>query len=324
MPAHSRNRVDELANRLSREGKAAEVESELDKLDRADLNEAEIEAWYNIRGIAAFARGDRPLAMSRFLEAHAAFPQSARIAFSLGQEYEYIGDPASMFRCFDGALFPGGPARQALWQSRYAYLWGDIRRAAAYIQPVLEAYFSLGIADDTFLWMRGMPFFSETWGFMAAFAELTGDLEPIEDLTQRAASDLRDINVSSLAEFLACMRNKDFSQYEGSSDDGTGYERARAAVIQALRQTHYSEAEQILSSVKFSGKDFPWLQDILLLGTCEAAHRCEPSAEPELVQQFFNRQRFLFEPHHAVNFRLLAYQELLRPVYQTRRTSTLQ
>jgi tetratricopeptide (TPR) repeat protein len=318
------NRVDELANALARQGKAADIESEVDKLDRAGFSDSELESWYHIRGIAAFRRGDRPLAMSRFIEAHAAFPNSAMIAFSLGQEYEYVGDVESMFALFDGALFPKLPALHALAQSRYAYLWGDIQRAISYVEPILEVHFQLGNADDTFLWIRRMPFFSQTWAYMAAFAELSSDLTPLEAMTQRAAAELKDSDVSHLTEFLSCMQKKDFSTYEANLNYGTGYERTRAAVIHALRQTEYSKAKDVLDSVKIADNDFPWLNDILLLAHCEAAHRFDSKAEAELQEQFLLRQPLLFEPDHAVNFRLLEYQESLKRIYQARRSATNQ
>lgn len=324
MPVRDSNRVEELANELAGQGKAGDMETELDKLNRADFSESELESWYHIRGITAFARGDRPLAMARFVEAHERFPNSATIAFSLGQEYEYVGNPQLMFDLFDRAVFPRIPPRHALWQSRFAYLWGDLKRAVSYVEPVLEAHFQLGIADDTFLWIRGMPFFSETWAFMAAFAELMGDLDGLDAMTRRAASELKDIDVSFLADFLSCMKLKDFSRYEAFLNRGTGYERTRAAVIHAMRQNEYAEARRILASVRLADNEFPWLADILLLARCEVAHRCEPDGEAELLEKYFQRQALLFEPHHAVNFRLLAYQELLKPMYQARRRAAMQ
>jgi tetratricopeptide (TPR) repeat protein len=310
--------VEELANGLFRQGKVADLESELDKLDRTDLSESELESWYYFRGVVAFRRRNRPLAMLRFKEAHEAFPKSAEIAFSLGQEYEGVGDVDSMFKLFDSALFPNISARYALMQSRYSYLWGELQRAVFYIQPILDAHFRLGIADDTFLWMRGMPFFTQTWAYMAAFAELTGDFGSLEALTEKAVSDL-ECNPTYLTDFLSCMKQNDFSRYEAYPDCGTGYERTRAAVIHAQRQEEYPKAQEILESVKLAEDDFPWLNDILLLARCEAAHRFDPKAEAELVDRFLLRQQLLFEPDNAVNFRLLEYQELLKPIYQARR-----
>jgi tetratricopeptide (TPR) repeat protein len=319
MPTGTPNRVEKLASGLLRQGNVAGLESEMDRFDRADLSESELESWYYLRGIAAFRSGDRPLAMLRFKEAHAAFPKSGEIAFSLGQEYEGVGDVESMFELFDSVLFPNISAQYALMQSRYSYLWGDLQRAVFYIQPVLEAHFQLGIADDTFLWMRGMPFFSQTWAYMAAFAELTGDLENLEALTEKAISDLKDCDLTYLTDFLFSMKQNDFSKYEAFLNHGTGYQRTRAAVIRAHRQNEYSNAQEVLGSVALGEKDFSWLNDILLLGHCEAAHRLHPQAEAQLIERFLLRQQLLFEPDHAVNFRLLEYQELLKPIYQARR-----
>jgi hypothetical protein len=241
------------------------------------------------------------------------------ITFSLGQEHEYIGDTATMFALFDRARFPRVPASYALAQSRYAYLWGDIERALSYVEPVLEMHYKLVIADDTFLYMRGMPFFSQTWAYMAAFCELKGDLARLEAVTENAASRLKDYDSSRLKYFLSCMRTGDFSAYAAHPNGGTGYERAKAAVILSLRASSLDLAHEVLEGVQFAANDFPWLGDMILLARCEANHRFDPSAEPALVESFFLRQPLLFEPDHAVNFRVVSYQETLKQLYQSRR-----
>jgi hypothetical protein len=76
LPQTGANRIEALADRLAREGKAANIEGELDALDVAELSSLEIESWYHLRGIAAFRRGDRQLAKARFAEAHSKFPVS--------------------------------------------------------------------------------------------------------------------------------------------------------------------------------------------------------------------------------------------------------
>jgi hypothetical protein len=318
-PQAPANRIEALADRLAREGKAANIEGELEALDVAELSSPELEAWYHLRGIAAFRRGDRQLAKARFAEAHSKFPSSAMIAFSLGQEYEYIGDTATMFGLFDRYRFPALPAIHALAESRYAYLWGDIDRAVSYVEPVLEMHFKLGFADDMFLHTRGMPFFGQTWAYLAAFYELRRDLSTLETITERAASGLKDYDVSTQRRFLESLRTGDFSQYTATPNYGTGSERARAAVILTQHSTTLDGANSFLDAVQFSTSDFPWLSDIILLARCEAAHRLDPAVEPALIDSFFARQPLLFEPDHAVNFRVLAYQEYLKQLYQSRR-----
>lgn len=313
------NRVDELANRLGRERRITDLEAELDKLDRTKLSRSELESWYHLRGVAAFRREDRQLARERFTEGHAKFPKSGMIAFSLGQEHEYAGNTAAMFDLFDRARFPMVPASHALAESRYAYLWGDIERALSYVEPVLEMHYKLAIADDTFLYMRRMPFFSQTWAYIAAFCELKGDLARLAAVTEKAASRLKDYDSSRLKQFVSCMRTGDFSVYAAHPNGGTGYERARAAVILSLRASSLDRAREVLDAVQFAANDFPWLGDMILLARCEATRRFDASAEPGLVESFFLRQPLLFEPDHALNFRAVGYQELLKQPYQSRR-----
>jgi hypothetical protein len=169
-----KNRIDELANRLAREGKADQIERELERFDPKELKGPERESWFHLWGITAFRRGDRSTAFARFRAAREACPTSSVIAFSLGQEHEARGEPALMFELFDACRFPKVPASHALVQARYAYLWDDLSRAESYIEPIFEAYWSLGIVDDTFLYIRGLPFFTQTWAYLAAFLELGG------------------------------------------------------------------------------------------------------------------------------------------------------
>jgi hypothetical protein len=313
------DRVNDLANRLMKEGRTSELERELELLDRSTLNQREIETWHHLYGVAAFSRADRDLARKRFVEAHERFPKSALITFSLGQEYEYAGRPAAMFEMFDLAQFPSVFAKYALAESRYAYLWGDIDRAIQYLNPVLKAHYSLGIADDTFLYIRGMPFFSETWAYLAAFHEILGHFDAINKLTQTAIARLRDFNFAPLQAFIRAIQANDFSSYAAQAAAATGYERVRAAVITAKSASSFAEAGRVLDDVMLAANDFPWLSDMLLLSRCEAAHRHEPSLERALVDSFLARQPLLFEPDHVFNFRLVAYQEHLKTIFRSRR-----
>ena len=63
-----------------------------------------------------------------------------------------------MFACFDGCVFPKVPSSYVLAAARYAYLWGDAERGSKYVAPIADAYFQLGIVDDHFLYVRGLPY----------------------------------------------------------------------------------------------------------------------------------------------------------------------
>lgn len=149
--------------------------------------------------------------MRRFQRAAEILPKSAIIAFSLGQEYEYIGDSARMFALFDRSVFPKVGAGYALVQSRYAYLWGDFARGIAYVRPIFDAYFKLGSADDNFLFLRGLPFFHETWSYVAAFCELQGNLSVLEELTAKSKARLSDYEFDLEDAYLDALRSGDFS-----------------------------------------------------------------------------------------------------------------
>ena len=83
------DRVQELANRLARENRAAELERALEALDIAALSAAEQESWWHLYGITALRDGRDALALERFSQAYARFPRSAHIRFSLGQSPQF-------------------------------------------------------------------------------------------------------------------------------------------------------------------------------------------------------------------------------------------
>jgi hypothetical protein len=320
------DRVAELANRLAAAGRADELEQELAGFDPRTLTEAERESWHHLRGIAAFRRGEHEMARTRFAEGLAAFPRSGTMAFSLGQEYEHVGDVAQMLALFDQFRFPAVPARFALAQARYAYLWGAPEKALDYALPIRDAYHALGIVDDTFLHIRGLPFYSETWAYLAAFHELLGTLGELETLTEADAKQLKDYDFDRHRAFLGCVRANDVSpvarrlreSIAGADRQGipSGYSLMRAAILESLVASPPA-ADSILDEVQLSPRDFPWLDDIRLLARCAAAARAgDHEYEAKLQDQFLRRQPRLFEPDHAFDFRLLGYQERLKPRYQ--------
>ena len=71
--------------------------------------------------------------------------------------------------CFDKAVFPKAPAVFALAEARYAYLWDRTDKGWSYTEPLMPVYFSLKNLDTTFLHIRGLPFFQQTWSYLAAF-----------------------------------------------------------------------------------------------------------------------------------------------------------
>lgn len=326
----SRNRIDDLANKLQQENKIDQLEMELFKFDPTILEGYEKESWYHLYGIIPFRQGNRDLSFQRFQEGIKHCPDSASLLFSLGQEYEFKADTDQMFRCFDRAKFPKAPAQYALAQARYAYLWNQYKKAISYIEPLISVYFELKILDDTFLHIRGIPFFSQTWAYLAAHYLLIDELSELKNITTRAEAECSNFDFAYLKAELKGIESGDFSDLEqrlersvaqsGKNNWPSGYHAMRLSILKSQATDSPEEAERMLDSVILHENDFPWLDDMRLLAKCELAHRLTDSGrEDALVQQFVKRQQLLFEPDNAINFNLLKYQENLKGWYQENR-----
>lgn len=333
-PEKQQNRIDELANRLQREGKIDRLEQELMKFDPANLKGAEKESWFHLHGIVAFQQGNRSLAFDRFKNGLKQCPNSPSLSFSLGQEYEYRADIDNMLAHFDKAKFPNVYAQYALAQARYAYLWNRYDKALSYIEPLVPVYFKLKILDDTFLHIRGIPFFSQTWAYLASFHLLQGHLQELKAITKRAEAECSDFDFGYLNSELKWLETGDASdlkeRLQSSISESkknnwpTGYQSLRYQILMSQLETDPVEAERMLDSVALGQNDFQWLDDMRLLAKCELAYRSgNASWEKDLQIQFLKRQPLLFEPDNAINFNLLKYQETLKGLYQETRTKKI-
>lgn len=330
-PASSgENRIDALANDLQQEGKIDQLESELGKFDPRSLEGAERESWYHLYGIVPFREGNRPLAFERFQEGVRQCPDSGFMRFSLGQEHEFRGETRQMFECFDEARFPKVPAQYALAQARYAYLWGRSDKGWSYVAPLLPVYFELKILDTTFLHIRGLPFFQQTWAYLAAFSQLEGDFQELSDLTSKAESECHDLDFDYLKAELKGFRSGDFSvlkkklrssiQESQAGNFPSGYQAMRLNILLAQECEDTQEAMQLLESVSLASNDFPWLDDMRLLAKWEQSGRFgNREQEAKLRSQFMARQPMLFEPDNAINFNLLKYQDSLMDEFRKTR-----
>ena len=305
--------------------KANLIEDALRKFNPSRLDAKEKETWHFYWGATAFRRGDRPEAFRRFSEAFSHCPESERIRFSLGQEYEAEGKPEKMAELFRSCHFPDISSRHLLTASRYCYLWNRIDDAIYFLGPIFEAYFNLRVADDNFLYMRGLPFFGETWSYFLCYSILQKDFQELKALTQRAQGELSDYDLDRLLLYLECWESGDFDakiqQLEMSLSDTdprfpSGYQQVQLVSLKSLRQP----SGDTLAAVRLSERDFPWLADVLLIHEARLAHVAgDELKENELVDTFFQRQPLLFEPDHAANFALVNYQENLKPRYQQTR-----
>lgn len=325
-PPSSRNRVDELADTLQREGRIGELERELELLDRSRLRQAELESWWHTYGIAAFQAGRQQEATARFEEAYRRFPESPHIRFSLGQQYVNDRQLDRGFELFRSCVFPEVPRGYVLAQVRYAYLWNRYDDGRLMLRPFFKAYQELKILDDHFLYVRGLPFFGTWWSCLAALSILSGDTQELERVTEYVSAHCHDYDFEYLkAELVAYRDDKPHvmlpfvdKRLEGARPDfPKGYWHMKRGVIRGRCAASQEEAEALLESVVLKEADFPWLADVRTLAKAEIAHRfSEPDAEKKRADEFLARQAMLFEPDIALNFHLLRYQELLKPRFQ--------
>lgn len=317
------NRVDRLANDLHRVGRSGELEQELQRLDYASLSPEEQEAWWHLYGVCAFrARSDRE-ALRRFAEAHAKFPDSPSIRFSLGQQYIRTGQPERGFELFRTYAFPRISREFTLAQARYAYLFDRHEDGFQFLRPFFEAYREIRVLDDHFVYVRGLPFFGTFWAYLAAFSVLSGRFAELEAVTRYVAENCHDYDFAYLqAELKACreegfddlLRCRQSRLASLPANFQSGYTRLAIAVIEAGQASSFDGAHRVLHSVSLGHQDFPWLEDVRTLAVAAAAHRFGNEATEGIHREaFLKRQPMLFEPDHAVNFLLIRYQELLKP-----------
>jgi hypothetical protein len=319
---------DELANRLQREGKTDRLESELRRYSVSRLSEKDKESYFHLWGITAFRRQDRAEAFRRFKEGLEACPGSQSLLFALGQEHEYRREIDRMFEYFDRCAFPKIPASFVLAAARYAYMWDRPDKGAAYVEPIAEAYFTLGIADDHFVYVRGLPFFGQTWNYLVAFALLRKDFRSTDEYLARASRQLAEYDFQSVQQFYECVKSDGYAPETGrlearlkewDSRFPAGYIRVQLAALKARLAENVETALAALAEVRLAENDFPWLVDVLTIHKAWAHQRVGDAAgEAGEVDRFLARQPLLFEPDHAVSFGFLPYQETLKPEYQRR------
>ncbi|BCX03757.1 MAG: hypothetical protein KatS3mg053_1695 [Candidatus Roseilinea sp.] len=211
------------------------------------------------------------------------------------------------------------PREYALAQARYAYLWNRFDDGWAFIQPFFELYRRMRILDDHFLYIRGLPFFGQAWGYLAALAILSGRLELLETETRFAVEHGQDYDFDYLQLSLQAYRDDRPELLLGAwanscEETPSGNACLNVAIIRARAAETLPAAQAILSAVRLDEGDWPTLEDVRTLALAEAAYRhSDETREREYVEQFIARQPLLLEPDVALSFHLLRYQERLKP-----------
>lgn len=325
-----KNRIDELANDLSRKGKIDQLEKQLLKYKPNKLNTSEKESWYHLYGIIPFRNGDRKLALERFKVGIVECPDSSYLQFSLGQEYEYFKNTEEMIKCFDHTVFPNIPSTYVLAEARYCYLWNLYDAGLRYVNSLIPFYLQLKILDTNFLYMRGMPFFQQTWEYIVAFSKLKGDYSMSDKVLDEIKQNCSDIDFEYLEMTYNCEKNGNFEPLIQSlmkrlpeiknNNFPNGYQRLQISILESRKMNLYEDSINHIKSVLLAENDFPWLEDMKVLAMCEISNRFKKEKEEKNYQEYFiNKQALLFEPDNALNFFLIDYQEKIKDIYRNRK-----
>lgn len=303
--------------------------SALDRIDPDDFEQAEAIQWYTSRGLALQRLGRPDEAVSAYSEGLRRFPESSAVHFVMGRLLEEEGRFDEALPHFRAVQLEDGGATAVIGAARYCNLWGALEDAVALQSQIFTAFFALKVADDHFLYTRGLPFFSQAFGAQAVFLVLGERADEARSLLEESEARLSDLGgveeerltleatlgqPAGLIEYLSDLVQRE----EGSPFRGA--DGMRLACWQARESDQLAEAEQRLVSVKLRENDFPWLEDIRLLATIAAARRAGGLREDDpRIAELFERQPRLLEPEHVFHFGLLEEQEVLKEVYRARR-----
>ncbi len=301
-------------------------EKAFEDLDLKKLNTDNLTKYSYLYGLCAFQYKDHELAKERFETALQDCPDNIQIMFSLAQECIFLDQPDKAFALFDRLVFPDISGRYILAMSRYAYLYGEHDRGIQYLMPLIHLYNELKILDGTFLKIRGLPFFDQTWSYFAAHCVLSKgvfDIELLSDMTMETMSICQDYDFDFLYMEMLAVIEKRYVELikplkkirDKRKDKGlfTGYEDLRIAVFESFKQDSFDGACKCIDSVTLTDDDFPWLKDVCTLALAQAADRFDEEASwIRLMKAFFVQQPMMFEPDIALTFGLLEYQESIK------------
>jgi len=321
--------LEEKVRELLNTGGWPAVETFLGGFQFDDLTVAQREHWYRFRAICAFRTGDRELALSRYFDAVANFPENAQILFGLGQELEYQGRIDEALAYFGAARFPKVPGKWSMVIIRYCYLWGRPDQGFDHLNPLLDSIYGGRIIDDHYLYTRQYPFFGVLWRNVLALSWQQGGnaLREARGILEDMAPNLVDHDLGYLFQETDALLSGDFGPIIANLEAALanppqgpmGLTAMRLAVLRA-RTLDPSEGRALVESVTLTENDFPWIEDVRTMALAELMGReGRAQDEAELLARFRERMPLLFEPEHLVGFNLLDYNEKLRKDYLERR-----
>jgi hypothetical protein len=152
-------------------------------------------------------------------------------------------------------------------------------------------------------------------------------LDDLRHFTLESKSKVSDFDWDFELLKLRCYETNDFSLWIDALESVVArgdasliphdFQRVQLVGLKCRLTQDAAIADRLLQSVTLTGKDFPWLADILLAHKARAARlRGDHASEQHACTALFQRQPLLFEPSHVMNFGLFEYQEVLKQDYR--------
>lgn len=317
-----KNVIENIIDKYANVGDFNSIIRELDSLELDTLTNDLLEDWYFFRGVSEMRLNNRDKALTIFETGFEKIHTSQRLAFSIGQEYEYKGDKNNATKYFTEVKYSHQTAEFYNRIIQYFYLWGKYDQGIKMTQPILETIYGLGIIDDTFLHIRELPFFSQIYPVKIVFSYLKSDfvdqdefnrykekfgadeLEQTENLIKALVNNDYEPILASTQTVLDRIRNDKFP---------SAFQELQIALFQNKTENNLDNGFKKIDAIIIGENDFPWLNDVKTLGKAELAGRLgDKQKENELLEKYFETQLLMFEPFISFDFGLVDYQEKIK------------
>jgi len=322
------NRIQKLIDKYPYSDQDKILKSKLEKIKEKKLTDEELELWYSTRGTLDFDVGNFKGAKLIFEEGIKYFPESGNLNFNLGSTFENLGLRQNALSQFKKVKNESISPAALLYIAKTFYLWSEYEDALNIIQPIFNAYYEFGIVDDNFLSMRGFPFYSETFGYLAVFAKLLNKNDLAREELEKAKKNLIQDDFSFLDTNLEAFVTNDWTRILNDINSSLKNEDVDAihgmsivlrALIISRKVNSYEDSIKILDNTNLPEDTFSWLPDVLLLAKAEMANKYNNiDDENHYLNQFWEKQPSLFEPNHVFTFGLDEYQEKLKIIFIAR------
>ncbi|MGF1633528.1 MAG: hypothetical protein ACFCVE_06730 [Phycisphaerae bacterium] len=318
------NRIDKAAEEALRLRQVYGTPEALERVIRPfildDLTPPEAEAYHYFQAVIAITRQDESEAFRRLRLGLKLYPNSDRIRFTLAQQHEQLGEVDDCFALLAEMPEPQRQGPLALAAARFAYLWDQTDLAMQHLTPLIERHAGLLPPADGIT----APGLQDVLRYAAGVLVDAGRHDDAATLVSRFEDDQQQ-TLADVLLWIRCHAAGDMKPLIEELSDRLAFSRGaipiRLAILRAQEAEEGETAAKILQEPVVRRDHYGWLDDIRLLAAAEVAGRFDKvEREEELQREFVQEQPYLLEPHQAMFFNLIDYQQPLKKAYQAFRS----